>query len=49
MHFDHNEATRKINESLGFKPCGHLPEIAMVHGQPRGLVISALRVPAAPD
>jgi phosphinothricin acetyltransferase len=45
MHFDHNEATRRINESLGFRQMGHLPEIAEVQGQKRGLVIWALRVP----
>lgn len=48
MHFDHNEATRRINESLGFQQMGHLTEIAMVQGQKRGLVISALRIPAQP-
>jgi L-amino acid N-acyltransferase YncA len=47
MHFDHNEATRRINEQLGFKQVGHLPEIAVVDGQPRGLLISLLRVPSA--
>jgi len=45
MHFDHNEATRRINESLGFQQVGHLTEIAMVQGQKRGLVIWALRIP----
>jgi len=45
MHFDHNEATRRINERLGFQPMGHLTEIAMVQGHKRGLVISALRIP----
>lgn len=45
MHFDHNEATRRINEGLGFKQMGHLTEIAMVKGQKRGLIISALRIP----
>src|SRR3954453_1103770 len=48
MHFDHNEATRRINESLGFRQQGHLTEIAVVQGHKRGLVISALRItPAA--
>lgn len=46
MHFDHNEATRRINESLGFEQCGHLREIAVVQGQKRGLMIWALRIPA---
>ena len=45
MHFDHNEATRRINESLGFERLAHLPEIAVVQGHKRGLVISALRIP----
>src|SRR6266545_4033830 len=36
MHFDHNEATRRINESLGFQRLGHLTEIAMVQGHKRG-------------
>jgi len=44
MHFDHNEATRRINESLGFQQMGHLTEIAVVQGHRRGLVISALRI-----
>lgn len=44
-HFDHNEATRRINERLGFVRVGHLPEIAVVNGVKRGVVISLLRVP----
>jgi phosphinothricin acetyltransferase len=47
MHFDHNEATRRINDSLGFQQLGHLTEIAEVQGHKRGLVISALRIPPA--
>ena len=47
MHFDHNEATRRINESLGFQKMGHLTEIAEVQGQKRGLVISSLRIQPA--
>jgi len=45
MYFDHNRATQRINESLGFEPCGHLREIAVVAGQKRGLVIAMLRIP----
>jgi L-amino acid N-acyltransferase YncA len=45
MHFDHNEATRRINDVLGFQIMGHLPEIAVVQGQKRGLIISGLRIP----
>ena len=48
MHFDHNEATRRINEHLGFQQVGHLPEIAVVNGQQRGLLISLLRITPAP-
>jgi len=47
MHFDHNEATRRINESLGFEQMGHLTAIAVVQGESRGLVIWAFRVPGA--
>jgi phosphinothricin acetyltransferase len=48
MHFDHNQATRRINESLGFQQMGHLTEIATVQGQKRGLMIWGLRItPAA--
>ena len=45
MHFDHNQATLRINESLGFEQCGHLKVIAVVQGHKRGLVIWALRIP----
>jgi L-amino acid N-acyltransferase YncA len=46
MHFDHNVATRRINASLGFEQCGHLRNVAIVQGQKRGLIISALKIPA---
>jgi L-amino acid N-acyltransferase YncA len=49
MHFDHNDATRHINDSLGFQQLGHLTEIALVQGHKRGLVISALRIPPTTD
>lgn len=45
MHFDHNEATGRINASLGFQRMGHLTEIATVQEQKRGLVIWGLRIP----
>ena len=48
MHFDHNEATRRMNDALGFVPMGHLTEIAVVKGVRRGLVISALRIAERP-
>jgi phosphinothricin acetyltransferase len=45
MHFDHNEATKKLNVELGFETMGHLKEIATVNGVKRGLVIAGLRIP----
>jgi L-amino acid N-acyltransferase YncA len=48
MHFDHNEATRRMNEHLGFQQVGHPPEIAIVNGQLRGLIVSLLRIPPTP-
>jgi len=45
MYFDHNDATRRINEKLGFETMGHLTEIAVIDGQKRGLVIAGLRIP----
>jgi L-amino acid N-acyltransferase YncA len=44
MYFDHNEATRRLNARFGFEPVGHLPAIAEVHGEKRGLKIAILRV-----
>ena len=46
MHFDHNEATRRLNEKFGFAEAGHLTEIAVVQGEKRGLMISLLRIPS---
>jgi L-amino acid N-acyltransferase YncA len=46
MYFDHNDATRRLNEQLGFQTLGHLTDIAVVNGGKRGLVIAALRIPA---
>lgn len=45
MHFDHNEPTKRLNERLGFEMSGHLKEIAVIDGVPRGLFISTLRIP----
>lgn len=45
MYFDHNHATQRVNESLGFVQMGHLTDIAVVQGQKRGLIISGLRIP----
>ena len=44
FYFDHNEASKRINEKLGFETAGHLTEIANVFGEKRGLVIGILRV-----
>jgi L-amino acid N-acyltransferase YncA len=44
MYFDHNEATRRLNARFGFEAAGHLPEIAEVRGQSRGLKLAILRV-----
>jgi phosphinothricin acetyltransferase len=44
MYFDHNTASRKLCESLGFEQVGHLQRIANLDGEIRGLVISALRI-----
>ena len=48
FYFDHNEATRRVNEKLGFKDSAHLKEIAEVFGEKRGLVIAILRVGSNP-
>ena len=42
MHFDHNEATKRLNARFGFQQVGHIPEIAEVQ---RGLLLSILRIP----
>jgi phosphinothricin acetyltransferase len=44
MYFDHNEATQRLNDKFGFEGVGHLPEIADVLGEKRGLRISLLRI-----
>ena len=44
MYFDHNLASKKLCESMGFEQAGHLEHIASLGGNSRGLIISALRV-----
>ncbi|MCI0703696.1 MAG: N-acetyltransferase family protein [Planctomycetia bacterium] len=44
MYFDHNEASRKLCDSLGFEQVGHLARIANLDGAIRGLIIAALRI-----
>ncbi|MFM7427277.1 MAG: N-acetyltransferase family protein [Elainella sp.] len=46
MYFDHNEASRRLFTRFGFQPMGHLPEIALLDGVKRGLVIAAWKLPA---
>lgn len=46
MHFDHNEATLRLNEKFGFEIAGHLTEIAEINGEKRGLLLSTLRIPS---
>lgn len=46
MHFDHNEATKRLNDRFGFQQVGHLPKIAEVNGEQRGLLLSILRISA---
>ncbi len=46
MYFDHNEASRRLFTRFGFQPMGHLPEIAVLDGVKRGLVIAVWKVPA---
>lgn len=46
MYFDHNQASQRLFEKLGFQPMGHLTEIALLDGEKRGLVIAGLRIPA---
>lgn len=44
MHFDHNAASQGVLRKFGFQQVGHLPEIAEVFGEKRGLFLSILRV-----
>jgi phosphinothricin acetyltransferase len=47
MYFDHNIASRRLCESLGFEQVGHLERIAKLDGLDRGLIISMLRIPTS--
>ena len=46
FYFDHNQATQRLNNNLGFVEVGHLPEIADVFGKKRGLKIGMLKISA---
>jgi L-amino acid N-acyltransferase YncA len=47
MYFDHNDATQRLNRKFGFQVVGHLPEVAEVFGEKRGLMIAILRIKKA--
>ncbi len=44
MYFDHNIASRRLCEAIGFEQVGHLQRIANLDGVERGLIISSLRI-----
>lgn len=44
MYFDHNDASRRMFEKLGFEQMGHLPEIAVLDGKKYGLIIAAYKI-----
>jgi L-amino acid N-acyltransferase YncA len=44
MYFDHNLASERLFTSFGFEPMGHLPEIAILDGISRGLIIAGKRI-----
>jgi L-amino acid N-acyltransferase YncA len=44
MYFDHNTASQRLFTAFGFEPMGHLPEIAVLDGTKRGLVIAGKRI-----
>lgn len=45
MYFDHNMASKRLNEKFGFVEVGHLENIASIHNENRGLKIAILRIP----
>ena len=47
MYFDHNIASRRLCEAMGFEQVGHLQCIATLDGVERGLIIASLRIPAS--
>ncbi|MBD3881162.1 N-acetyltransferase family protein [Phormidium tenue FACHB-886] len=44
MYFDHNVGSRKLFDHFGFRPMGHLTDIAVLDGVKRGLIIAVRRV-----
>lgn len=47
--FAHNEASMKMNDTLGFERWGFLPEVAELDGIKRDLIIVGLKVPNKPQ
>jgi L-amino acid N-acyltransferase YncA len=45
LYFDHNEPSRRLFTRFGFEPMGHLPEIALLDGIHRGVVIAGWKSP----
>jgi phosphinothricin acetyltransferase len=43
--FAHNEASMKMNDTLGFERWGFLPEVAELDGVKRDLIIVGLKIP----
>jgi L-amino acid N-acyltransferase YncA len=44
MYFDHNVGSQRLFKAFGFEPMGHLPEIAVLDGTKRGLIIAGKRI-----
>jgi phosphinothricin acetyltransferase len=44
MYFDHNDASRRMFEKLGFQQQGHLPDIAVLDGKKHGLIIAVYQI-----
>jgi phosphinothricin acetyltransferase len=44
IYFDHNTASRKLFDRFGFQPVGHLPDIAELDGNKRGVIIAMRKI-----
>ena len=44
IFFDHNEASRRLNQKLGFQECGLLPGIAAMPGGRRNVALAVLAI-----
>lgn len=49
MFFDHNLASGRLCQSLGFEVSGHLQRIAVLDGVERGLIIAQRRISESAD